>query len=222
MISARLCSGIVLLALLITGCAPMYIPNKVNTPLLSHKGESQVGGFIGSSGFDPQLSYAVTDHFGLMLNGSFQAGKDSTNNKHNFLEIGGGYYRKLSERGRFEVFAGYGAGNVQASYDNGIFRAYSDANVQRFFIQPDVGLTTRVVDAALAMRFVVVNARQNQFNLTRSFLEPAITIKLGYKYIKLVYQLGVSMPLNSNNLIEQQPVITSLGIQGYIGKGFAK
>jgi hypothetical protein len=217
-------TNVILLALLMASCAPMYIPNKVNTPLFSEAGELQMGGYLGTSGFDPQVNYAVTDHIGLMFNGSFQAGNsDSTEayNDHQFYELGAGYYTKFSEIGRFEVFGGYGFGNVKARYDNGFFVDYSDASVQRFFIQPDVGISSKIIDASFALRFVVVNAQQNNLNLTRSFMEPAFTLKVGFKYVKFVWQFGFSLPFNATYLIEQQPFIGSIGIQGYINKRYA-
>jgi len=49
-----------------------YVPNVINTPMFSDKGELQVA--IHSailSEYEPQISYSVTNHIGLMLNGSF-------------------------------------------------------------------------------------------------------------------------------------------------------
>ncbi len=220
--SRTLFGGLILL-LWLGSCAPLYIPNRVNTPLLSHQGELQAGAFIGSAGFEPQASYAVTNHFGLLLNGSFTPGKADTTkdySRNNFIELGLGYYRRLGERTRFELFTGYGFGNMYARYNNGYFTDYRDAAMQRVFIQPDIGFSTAVVDGGLAMRFVVVNARQGRLSITRSFLEPAVTLKAGFKYIKFVYQFGLSLPLNANDLMEQQPFVTSLGVQAYLFKGY--
>ncbi len=79
--------------ILFHACAPAYVPDVINTPLLSNKDELQVSLNTGISGFDPQIAYAVTDHIGVMLNGSFTNRiSDSTDNyhKHTFVEVGSG------------------------------------------------------------------------------------------------------------------------------------
>jgi phosphoserine phosphatase len=60
-----------LILALLNSCATAYIPNTVNTPLLTNRKEFQAAIYAGTSGFDPQLTYAVSDHIGIMLNGSF-------------------------------------------------------------------------------------------------------------------------------------------------------
>lgn len=211
-------------AIYLSSCAPMYIPNKVNIPLLSHAGELQVGAFGATSGLDPQVTYAITNHVAVMANGSFRNDEpDSTTtnyHKHSFGELGVGYYKQLSDNLRFEVFAGYGGGNIEALYSNSLFSDYAKTKIKRFFIQPDVGFTTKVVDPGLAMRFVIVNATQANQNITRAFLEPAVSLKAGFEYIKFVFQAGLSIPFQNDNMIEQEPFIAAVGIQAYLFKGY--
>jgi len=57
---------LVFIILIINGCAPAYVPNVINTPLLSNKGEIQTSIHTGIAGFDPQFAYAITDHIGFM------------------------------------------------------------------------------------------------------------------------------------------------------------
>ncbi len=206
---------------LLGGCAPMYFPNKINTPLLGNQGEVQVGVFGATSGLDIQASFAATDQLGIMVNTSFLNEKaDDAGNarKQNFGELGLGYLHRLGDKGRLEVFGGYGRASVQSAYNNGYFVDYADVDMNRIFIQPDVGFSGRVVEGALAMRFVIVNARQGNFSFTRSFLEPALTFKVGFPYVKFVTQAGLSLPLHSDNLVENQPVMLSFGLQGYINR----
>ena len=98
----------------LSSCAPVYIPNAVNVPLNSNKGELQIGGYAGSNGFDLQTSYAITKEIAVMLNGSTMNRTDdstSSYHKHGFGEAAMGYYNSFDQAGRFEIFAGYGVGS---------------------------------------------------------------------------------------------------------------
>ena len=208
--------------LIIKGCAPAYVPNVINTPLLSNKGEIQAGIHTGVSGTDPQFAYAITDNIGIMLNGSFaNRTSDSTDDfhKHQFVELGTGYYTKIGETGRFETFGGFGYGKLQAKFNNNLWNASSDVNSSRLFIQPSIGATTDIFDGSFSSRFVMVNMHQASNKSTGFFLEPVLTGKIGYKYVKAVFQLGLSIPLNSANIdFNYQPFLFSIGLQGYIFK----
>lgn len=217
--------GIIFSAVLLGSCAPMYIPNTVNTPLLAHEGELQLAIYGGTAGFDPQVAYAVTNHIGVMANGSFQFEENDSSdysNTHTFFEGGIGYYGYLSERIRFEIYGGYGGGKINGSYENTFWSDYRETSIKRIFIQPNIGLSTATIDLGLATRFVIVNASQGVIEDSHAFLEPAATIQAGFKYVKFVGQFGLSAPLGENTFIYQQPVIISLGVKGYIAKGFSR
>jgi hypothetical protein len=215
---------LVFLSFIIFSCAPSYVPNVVNTPLFSNKGEFQASVNTGASGFDPQLAFAVTNHVGLMLNGSFASRTSDTTDayhKHQFFEIGAGYYQKIGNNGRFEVFAGAGFGKVNAFYENNLWYNRSDVNNFRFFFEPVIGATTSIFDGSFTPRLVFVNLYQESSGNTGVFIEPAITAKFGYKYIKTVFQLGFSVPFNSSSIeFEFQPIIFSIGLQATLGKKY--
>ncbi|MBN2272801.1 MAG: hypothetical protein JXK95_00590 [Bacteroidales bacterium] len=205
-----------------SSCAPAYVPNVINTPMLSNKGEFQATVNAGLAGFDPQLSYAITDHIGVMLNGSFaNRTSDSTDDfhKHIFVEIGSGYYKKIGTSGRFEAYGGAGFGKLQAEYENELWMARSDVNSLRFFIQPAIGASTDIFDGSFAARFVVLNLKQESESNTGIFIEPALTAKVGYKYAKAVFQFGLALPLNSNTIeFNYQPFLFSVGLQATLGR----
>ena len=199
------------------GCAPVYIPTVVNTPLLSEQGEFQATLNTGVSGFDPQFAYAITDHIGVMLNGSYtNRTNDTLNNfhKHLAVETGAGYYTKIGNNGRFEVFGGFGYSRLKADYSNNLWISRSDLNSYKIFIQPAIGATTDIFDGSFATRFVRVKLFQDQLKYTGYFIEPVLTGKIGYKYVKFVVQVGVSIPVKSNELVfSYQPFLFSIGIQ---------
>lgn len=212
----------ILLIFILVGCSPAYVPNVVNTPLLSEKGELQMNIYTGSSGVDPQLSYAINDEIGVMLNGSFaNRTSDSSSNyhKYNFVEMGLGYYTKLSESGRFEVFSGMGYGKYTGEYTNNLWLEYTDDRMYRYFIQPSIGATTDYFDGSFTPRFVMVNMKQHNNKSIGYFVEPTLTGKVGYKQLKFVLQVGLSLPLNVNDLeFSYEPIMFSIGLHSNFNK----
>lgn len=209
--------------LFISACSPAYVPNVINTPMLSNQGEIQASVNTGFSGFDPQAAYALTDHIGIMASGSFaDTESDTTDNfhKHRFAELGAGYYTKIQENGRFEVYTGYGSGKVNAEYQNELWHTGTDVNYGRFFIQPGIGVGTEYFDGSLAARMVRVNMEQDNEKVHAYFAEPAVTAKLGYRYVKAVIQFGLSIPFSEDVPFNYSPFLLSVGIQGNINRVF--
>jgi hypothetical protein len=211
----------------LTSCAPAYIPNVINTPMFSNKGEFKASIHSGSSGIDPQLAYAVTDNIGVMLNGSFMNRADSSYDvddfhKHQFYEFGVGYYTKISENGRFETYGGYGFGDIKAKYDNNLWTSNAIVNTNRYFIQSTIGFTNTFFDGSFSTRAVVVDLKQTGYRNTAMFLEPAVTAKFGFKYVKWILQMGFSVPVSPNKRINfnYEPFIFSGGLQFNIGRKF--
>jgi len=212
--------AVILMAAIQTSCV-VYVPNVINAPLFSDKGEVQANLNIGESGFDPQLSAAVSDHVGLMLNGSFR-----TNNKnsaygevHNFIEAGAGYYTKLETIGRFEVYGGAGFGNLKATdVDFWTSRPDIEAKSFRIFVQSDVGVKTDYFDGCFNPRFVWLNLDLGTETMTNFFIEPAVTLKGGSKNIKVVFQFGYSIPTDYYFDNFYDPLLLSFGIQGTFGR----
>lgn len=210
--------GYIFLAASLGSCAPAYIPNTVNAPLLSNKGELQMSVYSGLSGIDPQIAYAVTDNIGIMFNGSYSnRTSDSTDNYHRHLfgEVGLGYYRKMGDKWRVEAYGGAGLGKIQAEYENGLWASKSDVNNFRAFLQPGIGFTTKVGGISFNPRFAAVSLYQA--GGTRSvgvFVEPTMTGKVGYKFIKAVAQVGFSVPfIQDQVMFNYNPFIFSLGLQ---------
>lgn len=108
------------IALLVSSCSSIYIPNVPNTPMLSSKGELSASGHTsikGNASFNS--GYAVSDHFGVLLNGSImnnsRAKKDF---QHNLLEAGAGYFTTFGpENNRIlEIYTGLGGGSSDRNY----------------------------------------------------------------------------------------------------------
>jgi opacity protein-like surface antigen len=207
-----------------TSCAPAYVPNVINSPMFSNKGEFQASGHGGIAGFDPQISYAITDHLGVMMNGSFaDRTTDSTSNfhKHRFIEAGAGYYQKIGTIGRFEAFGGGGFGKLNAFQDVGFWVSSAEVNTVRFFLQPAIGLSTDVFDGSIATRLVALNLKQDTLSNTGVLIEPVFTAKVGYRWVKAVFQFGISLPLNRDHIdFTYQPFLFSIGLQATFGEKY--
>lgn len=202
-------------------CAPAYTPNTVNVPLFSSQNEVQFAITTGTSGIDAQTGYAPTDHIGVILNGSYANRSDSNNyHRHNFIECGGGYYTKMGSNGRLELLGGYGMGNVDAHFKGVIYDYYTKTTLKRIFIQPSIGNVSDFFEIAFAPRLVFVHVKSPLDTLnkypTDPFLEPTITLKVGWKYIKFVTQFGLSLPLVSYTYYINEPILFSIGFIGKI------
>jgi hypothetical protein len=221
-------SATLAIILIISGCAPVYIPNTTNAPLFSNRGELLVAGFGGTNGYDAQFAYAITDHVAMIANGSFQSKSDSSAldryHKHLFGELGAGYYTKLGDRARFECFGGYGLGQAETGYDYTFFTHNSGVvkgMYERYFIQTDFGISSTfdVVTSGISLKGSYVNffkfsSGLEEIHESRSnmYFEPAVFIRVGWKYIKFQFQFGGSILTNENPAFNHQPFMLSGGL----------
>ena len=149
--------------LFFSSCSPAYIPNVVNTPLMSKKGDVTAAAYVSTSGYDFQVAGAVTDHLGLMANSNFLR-FTNTESKISMVELGSGYYTKIGLNGRFETYGGIGLatytrdknpihinGNSNPVYVNGTFT--------RYFIQPTIGANTDIFQGSFSTRLVYLRFR---------------------------------------------------------------
>lgn len=205
-------------SLAFTSCKTVYQPNAVNTPLFNNAGEARAT----VDAQNVQLAYAITDHAGVMVNG-FRVKENSDDNtikgSGGLVEVGLGYYTRIHPF-IFETYIGGGMGGVKFSElrtENNETTQYSfEATGMRFFVQPSFGLGTRFFDVALTPRFVMGKynnvttnySMQDQidgkfYQVDRplwTFIEPALTVRGGYQWIKLQVQFGLSQKLNSEAL----------------------
>ncbi|SHL99427.1 hypothetical protein SAMN05444266_1064 [Chitinophaga jiangningensis] len=170
------------------------------------------------------------------------------------FEGGVGYFKAFGNKKRavFDVYGGFGTGGFntldRSYYDNGNGTA-NTADYQlrskftRGFIQPSFGIVHPVVEAIFSTRFSVVNfygltagnlargadsTHTSTFyqigNRPRLFYEPAITFRVGYKYVKFQMQLAAAACLNASPGTYYadyfQPVNLNLGASINIAKWY--
>ncbi len=202
-------------------CAPYYIPNSINVPLLNKKGDAQLNIDAALSGFNQQLAYAATDNIGIMFNSNFSLKNNSLDiiKKHNFFELGIGYFSLLKEDWKFEVYGGGGFGkNIIVDPLSSFFSMnnHIDIRSQRFFIQPSIAYSIENFDIAFSTRVAFLNYKDLKNNIKPSFnqfIEPALTLKFGIKEIKFLMQGGISIPTIINNDSYYFPFMASMGLQ---------
>lgn len=211
----------------------MYTTNAVNAPLLKEKGEVK----INVTQNDLQAAVAVSDHIGIIANGYYQNYKGDNNYKHNGAmgELGLGYFVNTENNLVMETFIGAGLGQVhkQEQFTNSVNNTYMasfDANAAKAFVQSNLGYRSKFFDVAFTPKFSFVkysifsqtNYTQNQLkedyldnnrltNPLYVFAEPAITVRGGYKFIKLQAQYGLTLNLGGQS-IRKTPNFASLGI----------
>ncbi|MDA9555133.1 hypothetical protein N9R54_02745 [Pelobium sp.] len=109
----------------LSSCSSVYMPNVPNSPMLSAKGEVHASGHISLRGnINLNTAFAVSDHVGVLLNGSFiNQKKDKKDFRQDLAEIGAGYFTTFgAEKNRIlEIYAGLGKGNTDR-----IFRTFED------------------------------------------------------------------------------------------------
>lgn len=219
---------IIVIATILSSCKAVYVPNKINAPLLKEKGDLCFDGSVGNSGFDIQGAFGVTDNVGIMVNTSsldYDDTQDTDSHEHLFGEFGLAYFNKISENVIYEIWGGYGFGKINSREDAA---ELIKGNAQRYFIQPNIGVKLfNIFDLALSTRFCYFNYKPeitSFSSLKNVYVEPAITARLGFKNIKLSGQLGLSF-LAEDELkfsSESQALILNFGIHIYFSELFKK
>jgi len=213
--------GAVALVMTMFSCSPEYIPNMVNSPMFNEKGEVQGNLAAGVSGTDLQLAYAVSDHIAIMANGSFyDETSDTTDDfhRHTLYEVGAGYYDLIGGHGRYEIFGGVGTGKIKGYWeDSPLDNPVSDARFFKFFVQPAIGLRSDYADGSIGSRWVLVRTDYNEEEPEAQagfhpFFEPFIMGRLGFRNIKLVSQLGFSIPVGQEVPFDYQPFMFNVGL----------
>ncbi|MBS4012994.1 MAG: hypothetical protein KGZ97_04430 [Bacteroidetes bacterium] len=214
--------------LLANSCSPpVYHPTMVNVPLFKEAGEINVAANISTSGIEPQLAFAVTDNIGIMANACYNnMSKEGSRDYEIFqmIEFGAGYYKNFLKNGRYEVYGGVGYANKAFHvFNNGSFTT-EEVPYTKFFIQPSIGITTQFADAAFSPRFVLANIEDTNYTYGVMYVEPAFTVKLGYKYIKFIAQVGASLRFQQHdysvNNRAHQPLILGFGLQANLNRNW--
>lgn len=212
--------------LLFSGCVPIYYAsNAHNVPLLKEKHEVRVTAGLttteDASGPDVQAAYAVGENIGLIAQGAYLTGgseSSSWQGNGQILEVGGGYFKPL---GRYFVAELYGGAGL-AKISNQRYETPERMKFTKPFIQPVFGFNANFFELAVSPKIAWVHYNEPlllnyeirtdangntiysniQEKQTFFAFEPAVTIRGGWKYVKLQLQSVWSMQdiPNSNKL----------------------
>lgn len=232
-------------ALLASGCRIMYVPNAHNVPMFREKGEIHAN--VGTRNF--QAAYAPAEKVGVIANAQIGSNSwndvlttggaafDWTTNRSLF-EIGAGTWQPLDNNISFETYGGVGFGNVRFDRSfSGIPDARYNANMMRFFLQPSFSVTSQHFDAGFSMRLAGLNFLNvdttgytyddlvavdlNDLDQDmHMFIEPAVTLRAGYQYVKFHTQLGYAIKLNDAPL-SHNPFILNIGLRFHFAQRWA-
>lgn len=233
--------------LVVYSCAPAYIPNAVNTPMLKNKGDLKIGGSLGTSGADLNSAYALTNNIGIMINGSVKNGESEvtigngetkvTKQDHSIVEFGLGSFRSFSNGFTTDIFAGIGYGNVETTDKFGLHDGILKGDYNKFFIQPSLGVVAKYIEGAVSVRFSGVKMDLTPYGFKDKtdveylykknkelvwFYEPTLTARFGSEKIKGVFQVGYSARIKDSDIhyFDHEPFIFNMGVQFSVNKFF--
>ncbi|MFZ4399581.1 MAG: hypothetical protein ACOYO1_06080 [Bacteroidales bacterium] len=207
--------GLVFLA--VTACrTDYYWPSVQNVPLFDEKQELQLLVGAGKENTFFQSAYSLTNHIGFQFTykttmENYGISYDDKISSNYLVEGGIGYYFKYQYLA-FETFAGYGYSYIQR--DDYFRKSIVDFN--RKYLQPSIGFSSDYIDVAFTPRFSKVNYSiientiyhssvydnilQNIDKNSFYFFEPGITMRFGFKNIKIQFQHVEVKKLNSDQL----------------------
>lgn len=198
----------VLLITCFTACTPLYVPNSRNAPMMSQQGEIQGQVTTGSDEMGIQGAYAISDDW--VATGNFSATnkrnvEDQNYRKSTFASVGGGYYGKLGESGRFELLGEYGLAYTEAFQDDiGVIAGnIIRGNFNRAALQGDIGFVSKYAEALLSIRGSYVHALQLYDNSRQNingfrnvlFAEPSVIVRAGIPEAKIFAEVGMALPM---------------------------
>lgn len=209
--------------ILLCSCsATYYSANSQNVPLMTQKGDFIFQGGLAKGDEAEKIefssAYAISDHFAVMGNTCFYHNNNSTD-KGTLLEGGVGYYTPLqNEKWIFETYAGFGYGQGSNFFDS----EHTSFKLNRYFIQPDFGFSTKYFDAIVSVRGAFIN----YFDVTQYYdtfsssqqgpyyplssgsgyflVEPSFTLRMGHKFAKLQFQIGYSENLTDGHFYQDR------------------
>jgi hypothetical protein len=209
-----------------------------------------IGGGDETTCVEVQAAYSITDKVGVMADFMTATGGDEADKdygKGNYFDGALGYYKPISKNGVFEVYGGLGIANQHHEYstnlyNNGVitptYSGKSDLSTLKVFVQPSLGLTFNLFDIGWSTRlnrlsFITVdnninnnldlyNELNDPSNKIHYYFEPAITLRGGWKNVKLQFQAAYSYYMNSPQLYFGEEYHISLGIYVAIAERYRK
>ena len=236
--------SLMLLAALTAGCTTnrFYTPNTMQVPMLSGKNQATVTAAAGISGkytgWEAQAIYSPLNHVGLMFNHSdirYDGSVVLTDPISSFFfetpytgrarltEGGLGGYLQAGAHDEYllSLFAGFGQGRTRTEYtppqDPPTTETYNaEWRVQRWFVQPALGMQFKRLQVGTGLRFAWVNYLDGSINARVGPLEvdrfqrlenfsPAFFTEMvwtiGWRFRSLVLSLNSTAVVRGSNTL---------------------
>jgi hypothetical protein len=230
----------------LAGCKAVYAPNIVSTPLLRQRGE--VRATVDARNLQlavaptNHLGVMVNGYHRDETNDP-KPDEEKQHGRGDFVELGAGGFTGIARPYTWlplqvEAYGGVGVGTVKQDLTpaGGVTRHF-EAQATRFFIAPTLGTTTKYYDVAASLRVVgvryhdvategYVDDQQLEGDgfagieeRTWLFVEPCVTVRAGYKWVKLQLQVGKSYKLTTGDLPHDSGMVT-LGLNVDLFRAF--
>lgn len=206
-----------LAALSLAGCSPVYYPNAVSNPILEEKGDLSLSISGGLYGGDVQTAVAIADHFGLSLNGQYYQIRHLTDKsihtRNIFGEVGAIGFFDFGPSGKFELMAGYGEGNLYGVYQLEGFSDNKSVIQRRACFQPTIGWKREYFSMSMGCRMVMVELQQRSVSYQKFFVEPMVTFKAGFPFMKFFAQVCCPIYAVNTASFVAPPILINVGVQ---------
>ena len=216
----------------LASCNPkFYTPNTQNVPLISEKGETNLTLSGNGNQVEFQGAYGITQNIAIKANGGLFIPSNLDNGNGGsgkFFEIGGGYFKPITENWIFELYGLLGIGSFEnhlpsTKIDYPQTNGDISANIFRVGVQPNFGYKSKYFSAAISSRIVNLSYSKVdgdlifdgmpqvdylESNLSNFLIEPALTVRGGLEKIKLQVQYTYSLNLSNSDFMQDKTLLT--------------
>lgn len=210
-------------AIFLCSCTPHFYQPKPLEPVLLTKEDQLKINFIYdinlpavSIAYSPRQSLGIQIGLGVNDNKAVSSNNAGSTiiylDEHYFNPYAAvGYYKSISKKILFEIYTGAGMYN----YKNNAVSYLKKMQHVNLFLQPSIAFVHKNIDAAFTLR--IDNLNQSKTVIKDSvlspddqekykflnyksyfFIQPGITIRAGFKYVKFQFQISKSIPFSTN------------------------
>lgn len=231
------------IALITSSCSSIYIPNVPNTPMLSSQGELSASAHTSLKGnVSFNSAYAVSNHFGVLLNGSvMNSSRPKKDFRHTLMETGAGYFTTFGpDNDRIlEIYTGLGRGSSDRTYKERAEEGLSTTDRQEFtfskyFLQVNYSSKDKKnfkifgkdfpLNYGTAVRASYVNMNdfiRNDVNQTTEdnfFIEPVFFTRMALnRTVQLQYTSGSNFGLKNRKFLTAGSSVFTVGLVINVG-----
>jgi len=218
--------------LLLSGCAPIYVPGAVHVPLLHKAGDIHAALHGGTHGGQLDAAFAVTDYLAVRASGQAFAGSRE-DAQGTYLSGGGGislfyggpkttegaFAHGLRASANLEVHGGRSSGEGELTISNPPNPVVYSARWIRPALQGDVAYEWEYFALGAALRFSSIQIWHDQGtelggqSASLTSAEPVAFARFGTRAVKFQLQAGLSIPFAGNgNMGLPLPLVIAGGV----------